>query len=299
MNKGKTINEYIVEHYGRVSNSHIAKIFNISEQAVYCRVSRLKAKRLISDKKPLLVLSKINKVKKEKKKKNNRLSKNNYSNSDGVFKQQARNIMKSAIKVEGTILSLPFETCELEKQILDEKPSGFNFIGCEMDLGTFSNMVNTILKNKSLEKSIKPYYGLVGDLIFKAKEDDYSNLILDYCGILDTFAKEIQYTIENNIVKVGGAICVTLSKMGISNDKTIIGEIIRKFPKAMFQTSMGETELATKIFFTNILGDNYTIETFFNYQDENKDENGNTIIGSNGRKSLKMPMMLVVIRRHK
>lgn len=222
---------------------------------------------------------------------------NTYSNADGVYKQQAREKMIEACKVQGITPTLPFSSCELEKQFLAKKGKGFDFIGCERDLDTFGDMVNTIREDKVLKKAITPYFGLIGDLLKNANENEYANIILDYCGVLDTFKDEIKDVIDRDLMQVGGAMCVTLSKMGISNKDGIVGDIMKQFPVGMFG-EMSDTELATKLYFHKILKDGYSIEEFFSYQDEVKDENGQPVLKKNGAVKKKMPMMLIIVRRN-
>jgi len=301
--RNKQINIYITEHFGRVSNANIGEIWNITEQAVYCRVERLKAKKLIKKSvKPFAVTNRKLKAKPKANKRDSvrRSKKNSYSNEDGVYKQEARNIMKQAIKVHGKILSLPFSTCELEKQILADNPNAFTFVGCEYESDTFAKMFQTIQKDEILKSVIEPYYGEIGDKIFNAKENEYSNLILDYCGILDTFSKEIKYTVENNIVGVGGAICVTLSKRNSAKEENIFKKINKNIPSNLFDDSVGETERAIRAFFMALVtvNSNYSIEEFFPYQDI-KMENGKEALSKTGNIIRKTPMVLFVLRRNK
>jgi hypothetical protein len=270
-------------------SNHIVSIDSAKADAIIKgreeKIAKLKAK--VSKK-----LSSLDKAVKE-------VKTNKYSNADGTYKQQAREMMIEACKVQGVTPTLPFSTCELEKQFLAKKGKGFEFIGCEKELDTFGDMVNTIREDKVLKKAITPFYGLIGDLLKNATESQFANLILDYCGVLDTFKDEIKDVIDRDLMSVGGAMCVTLSKMGISNKDGIIGKIMSQFPTGMFGDEIGDTELATKLFFTSILKDGYSIEEFFSYQDDVKDENGQPVLKKNGAVKKKMPMMLIIVRRNK
>jgi len=209
------------------------------------------------------------------------LKNNTFGNSNGVKKQEARKLMANAIKVQGKIPSLPFSTCELEKMILDKNPKGFTFIGCERDSKTYDEMCKTIMNDEVLKTAISTHYGLIGDVLFDAKEDAFSNLILDYCGVLESFIKEIEHVVENNIVGKGGAICITLNKRGYNGD-SVKNRILSKIPVGIYGNTCGEVELATIIYFHNLVLKNigYSIEEFFNYQDT-------------------APMMLIILRRNK
>jgi len=222
---------------------------------------------------------------------------NKYSNADGVKKQSARIKMMRGIKdsgVKGIIPTLPYKTCTLQ-QLIDGMANGNTFIGCERDEATYNAMVDTI---NTYSLPIEAYHGLIGDMLYGKKEDSYAHLILDYCGVLDTFANEIKYAMDNKLIQVGGTIAVTLSKIGIGNKNGIVGELLSKFPKGMFG-DINDTELGAKLFFNSLLGDNYEIEEFYNYQDVKKDANGQPILNAKGIEIKKMPMMLIRIKRVK
>lgn len=289
MTKSAKINQYIVENFKLMSKDEMAEHFGITTRTIYNRIKTLRDKKLLPKSKNY----KRDSVRRKK-------DKNTFSNSNGVYKQQARTKMVNAITLQGLTLSLPFETCELEKQILDKNESGFKFVGCEMEIDTYKRMLDTISKDDALLEAVQPYFGKTTDKLENAKENEYSNLLLDYCGVLDTFADEIEHAVENNTVKAGGAICVTLNKRGYQGD-SIKNRTLAQFPKGMYGNSIGDVELTTKLFF-NILvakNENYSIEEFFNYQDDKKDDNGQAVLNSRGVQVKNAPMMLVILRRNK
>jgi len=223
---------------------------------------------------------------------------NSFSNSDGVEKSKARVIIMRAIMKgvnKGTILSLPFHTCTLEA-LINSQNELFDFIGCEIDSKTFIAMENKIAHTNL---PIKAYEGTIGSQIENATANTFAHLMLDYCGTINTFHKEIELGMKKNIMQVGGAMCVTVSKEGRQNNIGKLGEILSQFPKGTFEGL--ETELATKLYFRDLVRDNpnYELETIFNYQDVKKDENGQPIMRKNNTPSKKMPMMLFIIRRVK
>lgn len=207
--------------------------------------------------------------------------KNTYANHGGFYKQQARDLMENAIRQIGSpmgvVPTLPSYTGKLELQILNSIGRGLEFIGCERDFDTFHKLVNTIAENPKLRKSLKPYFGEIGNIIFNAKTDDFAHLILDYCGTINTFHKEIEYAIQNDLVKLNGTISITLSKNGFKNNFGIVGELLRQFPKGCFGEDK-ETEMGVKLFLNKVMKSNYKVETFFNYYDSS-------------------PMMLIIVRR--
>ena len=233
----------------------------------------IQKKKIAELKKKIKNSASIQQAKKEEK------SKNPYNNHEGFFKQQAREIMANAVATGqiGLIPTLPSYTCTLEKLILEKIGRGISFIGCERDFDTFHKMVNTIAENPTLKRTIVPRFGEIGEVIFNAKTDDFAHLILDYCGTINSFHKEIEYAIQNDLVKVNGSLCITLSKNGFSNNIGIVGELLRQFPDGCF-TGDKETEMGVKLFLNKVMKSNYRVETFFNYYDSS-------------------PMMLIVVRR--
>ena len=219
-----------------------------------------------------------------KKTKSKKISNGEFGNTEGLYKDVARTkIIESIRNKYSVMLTLPFEKAILEKRMLKEVFHKLNFIGYEWEQKTFWNLCKLIGEE---QLPITPIHGSISNGIYGAKKDQYSNLILDYCGVLDTFAEEIKFAIENDIVESDGIIAVTLSKMGICNNTGIIGNIFKTTPYEMFDTKMSETELGIKLFFNKILKSNYTMELVFNYRD--KKDNGN----------LGMPMILVIVRRN-
>ena len=207
--------------------------------------------------------------------------KNTYVNSEGINKQQARDIMVSAIKKtnikKGKILSLPFNTCKLELLLNSTVKNKFEYIGCERQTDTYFDMLKTIAENKI---NMHTYNGDIGDKIYQAKENEYSHLLLDYCGVLHSFAEEIKHAVNNNIVKEGGTISITLNKRGYPiAQEDIANKILKGLPEGLFAGEKG-VSLATKLFFTRLIGSDYTFEEFFEYHDKHKS-----------------PMMLIILRR--
>lgn len=212
---------------------------------------------------------------------------NSFSNSDGVYKKQAREkmteyIVKSGLTA-GKILTLPFSTCKLELTINETiNNNKFEYLGCEQEETTYYEMLQTIARERL---NMNTYKGSISDKIYQSKEDQYSHLLLDYCGTLETFATEIKYAVDNNIVKKGGTISVTLCKRG-SRKKGTISTLLESLPEGLFPEEK-TVALGAKLFFSNLVSSEYKFEEFFEYQDINE-ETG----------TRKMPMMLIVIRRN-
>lgn len=254
------IQEFILKNYGKITNDEIATKLGIEATKVRGNVAALK---------------RSGKIKNDSKKS----SSNTYSNADGKNKQEARIKMVSSVEasgVTGTILTLPHIACTIEKMILDVT-NGNDFIGCELDKATYNGMKRTV-KEENLP--IKTHLGAISDKIYGVDSDTYSSMILDYCGQVTTFAKEIQYAINNDLIKVKGKMCITFAKRGSSDTNNFI----KKLANINSNTNdvRGEMERGVEAYFNKITGWNYEIEEIFNYQDKGKS-----------------PMMLVIIKRVK
>ena len=204
----------------------------------------------------------------------------NYKNADGENKQVARELMSKYIiesGVNGTIPSLPCDNCAIETMIYKANKN-IDFIGVELKKTTLLKMRKTIRKNKLPIKSV---FGYIGSQIFGQHENAYAGLLLDYCGQLPTFSKEIEYAINQNIVKVNGIIAMTFAKPlrggdGITNTIKNLG-----FTKSNNQLdNRCMSDKAIEAYFYNLIGKNYAFLEVFYYQDT-------------------YPMVLIILKRLK
>lgn len=205
----------------------------------------------------------------------------NFTNKTGNGKNKARRAMTKAIKEsgvkKGTILTLPSTTWSLEKMIRENVAKAFNFLAVEND---FENYVVMRRMGKNYGRGNKYYEGEIGDKILGASEGEYAHMMLDYCGQLETYKKEIVHAIMNNLVVVGGTIAVTV---GAARDG---GDHIKKVNEYRMDVT-GEEYNVT---------DNYQyITTFFEF-----------ITALSGFEMVQTvryadtyPMMLVIIKRTK
>jgi len=214
-------------------------------------------------------------------------STNTYTNSDGLNKEIARCKMAKYIidsDVLGIIPSLPHIACTIEKKILLEQPTQ-KFIGVEYDKPTCVELAKTI-KNENLPISF--YYGKLADKIYGQIENAYAHIIADYCGMLPTFSKEIEYAIQNKIVKVGGIIAMTFGKPIRGTDAQ--SEFIKSLGATITNNPNDNrcmSDKATESYFNRIIGDNFQFVEIFNYSDDKK---------GNG---MGYPMTLVILKRIK
>jgi len=204
--------------------------------------------------------------------------KNTYNNADGTNKQYAREkIIRYIIesKVEGIVPTLPNTNWFIESSIA--KLRNMFFIGVERDHKTFLAMRKML---KTLKLNGEAYRGDMSDKIFGVLQNTYAHIILDYCGQLPTFAKEIEYAINNDIVKIGGIIAITFGKPirstgGMFDVISALGRV-----KSNVADIRCMSEKATQSYFDKITGFNYELVEIFDYQD-------------------KYPMTLVILKRIK
>jgi len=214
-------------------------------------------------------------------------STNSYNNADGLNKEIARNKMTKYIvdaDIEGTVLSLPYHTCAIEKKILVDAPNT-TFLGVELNNPTFVKLKETV---KTEKLPIKTYEGKLSDKIYGEVENTYSHIIADYCGGLGKFGREIEYAVKHRIVKVGGVMALTFSKP------------IRGGKDAKEMLALGGTisnnvndqrcasDKAFEAFFNKIIGieNSFQFVEIFNYSDDKKDANGKGF-----------PMVLIILKR--
>jgi len=224
--------------------SEIAKINNVSQPAVFI------IKRLLKET-PIIEVVKTDA----------------FANSDGIKKEQAREIMVEAIKVSGLygkILTLPYKYCNIERKLIDNVSKKFSFVGCETEPDVYFEMLKTVAENKiDMECSPRP----IGDKIEVAHENEYSHLLLDYCGQLNSFKNDIEMAMRNNIVAVNGTISITLNKR-----KTVVGGIEDEMnelnPLGNVEGKTVENAILT--FIRIVGGFNYSIETVMPYKDKGK-----------------------------
>jgi hypothetical protein len=268
------LQNYIIKNYGKITNKEIAENRKIDVRKLAGQITALKRKGLLSGEAKAEV-----KGKKVNHKLPNTVT-NTYSNANGKNKETARNKMVTGVHesgLTGTILTLPHVACTIEKKILTNN-NGYNFIGCELDKTTYNGMRQTIRRERL---PIEPHHGKISDMIYGVEENTYAHLILDYCGTIPTFAKEIQYAINNDIVKVGGTIAVTVTKRGNSDPNNVVKKLAN-ITTNNTKDERGEVEKGIEAFFHKVTGWNYIIQEFFTYQDKGK-----------------APMMLIRIKRVK
>lgn len=193
-----------------------------------------------------------------------------FTNYEGKNKKDAREKMVNAIVesrlssgfLGGDILSLPAEEFLLEKEI-SKYISTYRYFGVECEEKPYFKLLGNLAKERFL---MNTYKGKISDIIFKSKENEFSHLILDYCGILSHFSEEIKYAVLNNVVEVGGTISVTFNKREVNVNFTteILG--LNNVTKEMVQDEGLMNHVITS-FFQRLCGFNYKLIERFDYHD--------------------------------
>ena len=263
------------------SNKEIAQMLNISTPRVSCTRNWLVRKGLVEG-----TTKSAPKTRSERL--NNAMGKlgkttNTYVNHKGENKEVARVKMTNHVVnsgVVGLVPTLPNTDWIIEQKIANELPN-MAFIGAEIDKPTYNKMR---MKLRSTDLIATTHFGKIGELIYGKTENTYAHLILDYCGHLSTFSKEIEYAINNDVVKVGGIMAITFGKplRGLDTQTAKI--------KGLAPINNGDTRCMSdrgiENYFAKITGWNYEVKEIFYYSDKKESGKG-------------YPMTLVIIQRIK
>jgi len=263
------------------SNHEIAEMLNVSVPKVSCTRNWMVREGLVE---------KLNKPKQEPRNQrtNDILSvygslTNTYRNHNGENKEVARVKMTNHVVnsgVVGVVPTLPNTEWIIEQKIANQLPD-MSFIGAELDKDTYNKMRRN-LKNTNLNATT--HFGKIGELIYGKTEDTYAHLILDYCGHLSTFSKEIEYVINNDILKLFGIMAITFGKplRGLDSQTAKI--------KGLAPINNGDercvSDRGIENYFAKITGWNYEVKEIFYYSDKKESGKG-------------YPMTLVIIQRIK
>jgi hypothetical protein len=214
---------------------------------------------------------------------------NKFRNHDGIGKNEARllvsKLIGSSVGRSPKILTLPSDMWVWEKLILSMKPES-KFVGVEYDNEIFNRMLKTYVDSPELQRSVVSLHNSpMCDIIRKSETDEFSHLVLDYCGIINSFRDEINEVLTRNLVKVNGYISITLSSSGRHNNDVgrPISNVLNILPRDLFGDGMTDSVFSTKVIISSMLvelGDRYKLDEFFTYNDTTE-------------------MMLFVIRRMK
>lgn len=272
--ENKQVREFILKNK-HLTTEEISNLCNLSKVRVGGNIAYLKRSGKYDTKKE--VANEITKIEELLVKAQEKISTNTYTGG-GANKEIARVKMSNYItdsEVIGNVATLPNTEWDIEKKILKQCPD-MTFLGVERDAETYVKM--KISKKLNNIKG-KTYHGNIGDVLYGKIENTYSHLILDYCGMLPTISKEIEYSIKNDIVEVGGIIAITFGKPIRGNDKQ--SNNLKKLGQTINNNDdRCMSDRAIEAYFHKITGWNYEVSEFFDYRDT-------------------YPMMLVIIKRVK
>lgn len=203
-----------------------------------------------------------------------------FKNHNGEGKNSVREFVSECIsKSVGRnpkILTLPCDQWIWEKLLLTKRPD-CKFVGVEYDTNVFHQMVKTYTKSRELKKSVLSLHNSdMCEVINHSHTDEYSHMILDYCGIINTFKSEINDVLVRDIVKVNGFISITLSltdRRNTDSDREI-SNIMNTIPSNIFgNLEMTPNEFCTRLSITNMVmntNGRYKIDEIINYNDTSK-----------------------------
>jgi len=203
-----------------------------------------------------------------------------FNNFCGDGKLSARERILLAIKFAkyrcGKILTLPSSEWRMERIINNEVSKRFSYVACDNNPEYFKKMV---AKSDWYGTNNVCHQTSVGNLILSAKEDEYSHLILDYCGRFETYKQEILHACSNNIVKKGGVIAVTLYRT--RSNSPMVSKLNRMYSDVTGQfIRVNDNTNAVRMFFQCVSGvTDFEIVEEFTYSD-------------------KSPMILVILKRN-
>jgi len=280
----KKVQEFIKDNV-TLSNQELAIALNVPLRTISGNVAAMKSAMTRANK--LANITSEPNVKRQYNKKNDSIvavaQVSNFPNIKGEHKDEAREKIVSEIKKSGLkygkILSLPASEFIIEQTIFNEVSQKFRYVGVEYDKDEFFKLLTNLGVNKFV---MTPIYGSISEQIFKAKQDEFSHLILDYCGQLDTFAKEIIYAIQNNIVAKNGTIAITLNRRitlapGYSFADTIYSDMLGL--RNIKEVEKGNlVRVALNIFLERICGLNYAITDTFEYCDKKGTKKGANMV---------------------
>lgn len=193
----------------------------------------------------------------------------NYKNGEGENKIKAKLKMQEhiiATNIQGHIGTLTNLYVDMETAIYNAMPN-CSFTTVERELPVYEQIRRNI---KSWGIPIKCEFGEFSKILYGKDENTYAHLIMDYCGHLFSVAKELMFTIDNNLVVVGGIIALTTDRVNrigsgemwdyitsLSDEKTINRD----------KDTRSKSEIENERFLYSILGRNYKIIEVFNYRD--------------------------------
>lgn len=185
---------------------------------------------------------------------------------DGTKKMTARKfvinkIIESMITV-GNFLSLPAAQCRFELMMNRTiQYNKFSLDFCEMDSKTHKELLQTIVRTGLNVRTI--HKGMLGEIISKAGEGEYSHIFADYCCHPSSIVGDLIMAMRNKVVGIGGYIFVTFALR--SSNKSFVREFYRGEPTSKHNS---ETVIAFRNFVKQF--PDFEINDEFHYADKSK-----------------------------
>jgi hypothetical protein len=243
--------------FGKKHNSEIAKELDLTRNQLAGHIAQLKKFGHIA--KPRI---------KPIKKKKSIVDLMDTQNQKNEGKTKARQFIFNAILQSGlhfgNVISLPCKEWFIEKSILSDISNEFRIIAAEIDKSIYKLSGLTLFKNSTLFNSCSLVNCEVSELIYKGSENEFTHLILDYCGGFSRFAKEISFAMTNKILQVGGTMSMTFSARAFGN----YGQSILNRYGITKCTNKNKTAFQLFLNSINTLSSaEYELETIFTYKD--------------------------------
>lgn len=173
---------------------------------------------------------------------------NHEVNGKAVYSVREKDIIRDTIvnlmldsrsPKTGIVPSLPYKFAMEEKILSKRALSGLTFHGYETGYapgkGRLSKSVQIAQKkilseNKKLAKSVVMRYGNINDAVQVGSSDQYAHILLDYCNSLTANRDAITYVLNNDLVKKGGIVEITLcARSHEQNSKKQLAKLIKKY----------------------------------------------------------------------
>jgi hypothetical protein len=254
----EVIQKFILKNYKKMDTYEMANKLGVMPHKVAGNKAALKRSNKIGDD------GKPNTSKLLKKPK---IEKNTYKNHNGLNKSVARQKMADIIiksGVSGIVPCLPNKDWTIERMI-HEKAQGNTYLGVERDSETYKVMRSKLKALRQNDFFGDTHFGNVSDVIFGKYENSYAHMILDYCGNLKTVQKELEYTIQHNLLGIGGIMATTFAKP----IRGIDAESLKLLDLAPDNNtdSRCDSDRAIEAYFHKITGFTHKVVEFFYYQD--------------------------------
>jgi hypothetical protein len=279
----QTIQKFIIDNHKKMTNDEMATKLNVTKNVIGANYASLKRHKIIGDR--------VEKAQtKNTKVKQGSAFFGKEKSFEGANKIKTREFINQALTVRrGLIGCLPSKKAELEQLILKTTPKGIDFVAHEWNDDIYFELTK-LISEKQLP--ISANRGAINKWLMKLTENELSNLILDYCGCLNTFKTEIEHCFDNKVIGVDGIVAMTFCLNDVHYQKGVIGEMFESINENFFSSGHSKIQMGIMLYMNNILNKDknkghYKVERVFQYSDKNPDTNKG------------MSMVLIIVRRVK